>query len=171
MANSVFPQPALPHTSVGLPRGKPPCVISSKPGMPVGALGRIQMFEFRCELAFEAIRTVTKKIHHNGVINCLQTPSLAPLRTKISLSLLSFPRVKPGRHTVIPVFDITKRTNLRWNPFCVAFFSNVERFRSISSPDLFLRRVEVGCSNLHHCSFGSRLGFFRICRLTFRCRR
>jgi hypothetical protein len=36
VANSDLPQPAEPQTSVGLPAGNPPPVISSKPGMPVG---------------------------------------------------------------------------------------------------------------------------------------
>src|SRR2546430_15863665 len=36
--SSVLPQPAPPHTSGGRPRGSPPLVISSSPGMPVGAL-------------------------------------------------------------------------------------------------------------------------------------
>src|SRR6185369_7510591 len=35
MAKRVFPAPALPQMSVGRPEGKPPRVISSKPGMPV----------------------------------------------------------------------------------------------------------------------------------------
>ena len=35
-ASSVLPQPALPQTSVGRPRGRPPPVISSSPSMPVG---------------------------------------------------------------------------------------------------------------------------------------
>src|SRR6185436_6411313 len=39
-ANSVLPQPAPPHTSVGRPRGNPPPVISSRPWMPVGHLGK-----------------------------------------------------------------------------------------------------------------------------------
>src|SRR3954468_10649658 len=41
MANSVLPQPALPHTSVGRPRGNPPSVTSSRPSMPVGVFGRV----------------------------------------------------------------------------------------------------------------------------------
>ena len=36
--NSVFPQPDLPQTRVGLPRGSPPPVISSIPSIPVGLL-------------------------------------------------------------------------------------------------------------------------------------
>src|SRR3712207_2273871 len=40
MAKSVLPQPAPPQTSVGRPFGRPPWVISSKPPIPVGALGR-----------------------------------------------------------------------------------------------------------------------------------
>src|SRR5581483_1905159 len=36
MANSVFPDPGPPHTSVFLPVGIPPVVISSRPGVPVG---------------------------------------------------------------------------------------------------------------------------------------
>jgi len=39
-ANSVLPQPGPPQTSVGRPRGNPPPVISSRPWMPVGHLGR-----------------------------------------------------------------------------------------------------------------------------------
>ena len=39
MAKSVLPQPALPQIKVGLPLGKPPPVISSTPGIPVGDLG------------------------------------------------------------------------------------------------------------------------------------
>src|SRR5271170_3522611 len=39
-ANSVFPQPAPPQTRVGRPRGNPPPVISSRPWMPVGHLGK-----------------------------------------------------------------------------------------------------------------------------------
>ena len=38
MANSVLPQPAAPHSSVGRPRGNPPDVTSSRPVMPVGDL-------------------------------------------------------------------------------------------------------------------------------------
>ena len=38
MPKSVLPQPAPPQTSVGRPRGSPPPVISSRPGMPVGRL-------------------------------------------------------------------------------------------------------------------------------------
>jgi hypothetical protein len=34
-ASMVFPAPALPQTRVGLPAGKPPNVISSKPWIPV----------------------------------------------------------------------------------------------------------------------------------------
>src|SRR3954471_24163535 len=41
MANSVLPQPALPQTSVGPPRGRPPSVTSSRPSMPVGVFGRV----------------------------------------------------------------------------------------------------------------------------------
>ena len=40
MASSVLPQPAVPQTSVGRPRGKPPPVISSRPSIPVGALAK-----------------------------------------------------------------------------------------------------------------------------------
>jgi hypothetical protein len=40
MASSVLPQPALPHTNVGRPRGNPPSVISSRPVIPVGVLGK-----------------------------------------------------------------------------------------------------------------------------------
>jgi hypothetical protein len=36
VANNDLPHPAEPQTSVGLPAGNPPPVISSKPGMPVG---------------------------------------------------------------------------------------------------------------------------------------
>ena len=36
MPRRVLPQPALPQTRVGRPRGKPPPVISSRPAMPVG---------------------------------------------------------------------------------------------------------------------------------------
>src|ERR1017187_1396766 len=39
-ASSVLPHPAPPHTSVGRPRGNPPPVISSRPWMPVGHLGK-----------------------------------------------------------------------------------------------------------------------------------
>src|SRR5882672_6636199 len=39
-ANRVLPQPAPPQTSVGRPRGNPPPVISSRPWMPVGHLGK-----------------------------------------------------------------------------------------------------------------------------------
>ncbi|MCK7504691.1 MAG: hypothetical protein MZV70_11785 [Desulfobacterales bacterium] len=35
MLRSVFPEPALPTTSVGLPFGRPPPVISSSPEIPV----------------------------------------------------------------------------------------------------------------------------------------
>ena len=38
--SSVLPQPALPQTRVGRPRGRPPSVISSSPWMPVGHLER-----------------------------------------------------------------------------------------------------------------------------------
>src|SRR5579863_7074192 len=38
--NSVLPHPAPPQTSVGRPRGNPPPVISSRPWMPVGHLGK-----------------------------------------------------------------------------------------------------------------------------------
>ncbi len=37
MPSSVLPDPGPPATSVGRPAGKPPKVISSSPGMPVGA--------------------------------------------------------------------------------------------------------------------------------------
>ena len=40
IAKSVLPQPAPPHTSVGRPRGSPPPVISSRPWIPEGDLGR-----------------------------------------------------------------------------------------------------------------------------------
>jgi hypothetical protein len=40
-ASIVFPQPALPLTSVGRPRGSPPPVISSRPVIPVGDFGRV----------------------------------------------------------------------------------------------------------------------------------
>src|SRR5688572_15985422 len=46
MASKVLPQPALPQTSVGRPRGRPPPVISSSPSMPVVALGRERLFGF-----------------------------------------------------------------------------------------------------------------------------
>src|SRR5271156_1853636 len=39
-ASSVLPQPAPPQTSVGRPRGSPPPVISSRPWIPVGHLGK-----------------------------------------------------------------------------------------------------------------------------------
>jgi hypothetical protein len=41
-----LPHPAVPQTSVGLPRGKPPPVISSNPWMPVAALGRVGLAAF-----------------------------------------------------------------------------------------------------------------------------
>ena len=40
-----MPQPALPQTRVGRPRGSPPPVISSSPSMPVAALGSERLFE------------------------------------------------------------------------------------------------------------------------------
>src|SRR4051812_732568 len=40
VANSDLPQPAAPQTSVGRPAGTPPPVISSNPGIPVGAFSR-----------------------------------------------------------------------------------------------------------------------------------
>src|ERR1051326_4464008 len=40
MAKSVLPAPALPQMSVGRPAGRPPPVISSKPGMPVSSFCR-----------------------------------------------------------------------------------------------------------------------------------
>ena len=46
MASRVLPQPALPQTSVGLPCGRPPPVISSRPWMPVGHLGSDSLFSF-----------------------------------------------------------------------------------------------------------------------------
>ena len=39
MANSVLPQPAAPHSSVGRPVGRPPSVTSSRPLIPVGTFG------------------------------------------------------------------------------------------------------------------------------------
>lgn len=39
MLRRVLPQPAPPVTNVVRPFGKPPPVISSRPGMPVGDLG------------------------------------------------------------------------------------------------------------------------------------
>lgn len=39
-ASRVLPEPAEPQISVGLPCGKPPPVISSRPWMPVGALAK-----------------------------------------------------------------------------------------------------------------------------------
>lgn len=44
MESKVLPHPALPHMSVGRPRGKPPPVISSSPWIPVGALGNSRLF-------------------------------------------------------------------------------------------------------------------------------
>src|SRR5262245_7661238 len=44
MASRVLPQPALPQTSVGRPRGNPPPVISSSPWMPVAAFGSERVF-------------------------------------------------------------------------------------------------------------------------------
>ena len=41
-ANSVLPAPALPQTRVGRPRGRPPPVISSRPRMPLLALGNAE---------------------------------------------------------------------------------------------------------------------------------
>src|ERR1700751_3989033 len=41
---SVFPQPAPPQINVGLPFGKPPSVISSKPSTPVGVFGNVKSF-------------------------------------------------------------------------------------------------------------------------------
>src|SRR5436190_6604874 len=38
-ASKVLPQPALPHTSVVRPFGRPPPVTSSSPSIPVGAFG------------------------------------------------------------------------------------------------------------------------------------
>jgi hypothetical protein len=43
MASNVLPAPALPHTRVGRPRGRPPPVISSRPRMPLGDLGRLRL--------------------------------------------------------------------------------------------------------------------------------
>src|SRR5690242_11159550 len=43
MARSVLPQPAPPHTRVGRPRGSPPWVISSSPGIPVGAFANARL--------------------------------------------------------------------------------------------------------------------------------
>ena len=40
MPSRVLPEPGPPQTSVGRPAGRPPWVISSRPGMPVGALRR-----------------------------------------------------------------------------------------------------------------------------------
>ena len=45
MPKRVFPHPALPHTSVGRPRGSPPRVISSNPSIPVGDLAKEAGFE------------------------------------------------------------------------------------------------------------------------------
>jgi hypothetical protein len=51
MAIRVLPQPAVPQTRVGRPRGRPPRVISSRPAMPVGAFsiprvsGRVEASE------------------------------------------------------------------------------------------------------------------------------
>ena len=39
IARTVLPQPAVPHKSVGLPFGRPPSVIWSNPGIPVGHFG------------------------------------------------------------------------------------------------------------------------------------
>jgi hypothetical protein len=52
MANKVLPQPALPQTSVGRPRGSPPAVISSSPCIPVGALGKARCDAFECDADF-----------------------------------------------------------------------------------------------------------------------
>ena len=41
IASIVLPQPALPHTSVGRPDGKPPPVMASRPVMPVRNFGRV----------------------------------------------------------------------------------------------------------------------------------
>src|SRR6185369_2254973 len=45
MAKSVLPAPALPQIRVGRPLGKPPRVISSNPGIPVGSFCRAVGFE------------------------------------------------------------------------------------------------------------------------------
>jgi hypothetical protein len=41
MAKRVFPLPAAPHIRVGRPLGKPPSVISSRPAIPEGVLGKV----------------------------------------------------------------------------------------------------------------------------------
>src|SRR5947209_474920 len=51
-ANSVLPQPAAPHTSVGRPRGKPPSVTSSSPWIPVGVFARATRLDPACVRAF-----------------------------------------------------------------------------------------------------------------------
>src|SRR5579864_3517592 len=42
VANSVLPEPAPPQTRVGRPRGNPPLVISSSPGIPVGDFATVR---------------------------------------------------------------------------------------------------------------------------------
>src|ERR1700722_9736383 len=64
VAKSDLPQPAAPQTSVGLPAGSPPPVISSKPPIPVGTFLRILddpiFFPLPCciRLNFQQIREI-----------------------------------------------------------------------------------------------------------------
>src|SRR4029453_17864918 len=61
---SVLPHPAPPHRSVGRPVGSPPPVISSKPSMPVGDLGRLSMnARFSRSSASIAIRCLPENAH------------------------------------------------------------------------------------------------------------
>jgi hypothetical protein len=55
IAKSVLPQPGPPAINVGRPLGRPPPVISSMPGIPVGDFGR----SFICFFCFSGVTKVS----------------------------------------------------------------------------------------------------------------
>ena len=63
MANMVLPHPAEPQIKVGLPLGKPPSVISSKPFIPLETLSNVILFK----LEFLSVQIP----HHNYINNIL----------------------------------------------------------------------------------------------------
>jgi hypothetical protein len=80
MAKSVFPLPAAPHISVGRPLGKPPSVISSRPAIPEGVLGKVffnvvLLFEtdaisYNCHLSYQRISIRLEMLKRHKKILC-----------------------------------------------------------------------------------------------------
>src|ERR1041384_2310434 len=67
IAKRVWPAPALPQTRLARPDGKPPQVISSKPGIPVGSLRRPSSGRGRLRL----ITTLLQADQYSGAKLCL----------------------------------------------------------------------------------------------------